>query len=478
MAHMISYKRQAAIGILRHDERCHGDKVVARKNEKIDPARTKFNYNLAPQRHGSFKEHLEYLERSGIKVSKRKDLNVMTSWVITLPQNVPHYEHERFFRSVYDFLSKRYGADTVLSATVHLDETTPHMHFCFVPVAAKENGERTVSSKIVCSRADLRSFHKDLSQHMEQNLGYYCEIENGATLAGNQAIEDLKRKTAQAELQQVREDCGSQARLLKATSAAFKAAIDDLPLLSEAKGIFGEKRVKVPESQYELLVKAARTGSEKFSGAVLAYDMGNNLLEAAESIQEHLQKKSEELKVQSFAKASIESELYDLQMEYDKQSQVLAVTKKALAQEKKSKNQALTEIGSLKTALAEGKEKSIEEVTEYKNRLNEIFCGLDSGVCVDAYAKQCFNSKQMKQIRKGLESGVDVSVYAKPEFDWQQMREIRVRMEYGLDVTVEILKPVTLADRLAMARREADERNRSRSHPKDKDWDRDDGFER
>lgn len=474
MAHMTSYKRQAAIGILRHDERCHGDTVIARKNEKIDPKRTQFNYNLAPQRHGSLKEHLEYLERSGIKISKRKDLNVMTSWVITLPKNVHAYEHEKFFKGVYDFLSKRYGVDTVLSATVHLDETTPHMHFCFVPVATKENGEKTVSSKLVCSRADLRSFHKDLSQHMEQTLGYYCEIENGATATGNKAVEELKRKTAQKELQQVREDCDNQAKLLKTTAMAFEAAIADLPSLSEAKGLFGEKKVKIPESQYELLLKAAHASSEKLSGAILAYDMGNNLMEAADSLHEHLQKKLEELKAQSFAKAFVESELYDLKMEYEKQKQALAVAEKALAQEKKSKNQALTEIGSLRTALAEEKEKSIEKITEYKNRLNEIFCGLDSDVCVDAYAKQCFNSKQMEEIRKGLESGIDVGIYAKPEFDWQQMRKIRARMEYGLDVTVEILKPVTFADRLAMAQREAVERNRSYS----RDVDRDDDFER
>ena len=31
-------------------------------------------------------------------------------------------------------MTKRYGEKYTLSATVHLDETTPHMHYSFIPV--------------------------------------------------------------------------------------------------------------------------------------------------------------------------------------------------------------------------------------------------------------------------------------------------------------------------------------------------------
>ena len=41
---------------------------------------------------------------------------------------------ELFFEETYAFLSERYGAQNVISAYVHLDERSPHMHFAFVPV--------------------------------------------------------------------------------------------------------------------------------------------------------------------------------------------------------------------------------------------------------------------------------------------------------------------------------------------------------
>ena len=40
------------------------------------------------------------------------------------------------FRVFRALLEKKYGKQYTLSATVHMDETTPHLHFCFLPVFA------------------------------------------------------------------------------------------------------------------------------------------------------------------------------------------------------------------------------------------------------------------------------------------------------------------------------------------------------
>ena len=61
-------------------------------------------------------------------------MNVLCSWVVTVPKDVPEAEYEKFFHATYDFLEKRYGRENVVSAYVHMDEITPHMHFAFVPV--------------------------------------------------------------------------------------------------------------------------------------------------------------------------------------------------------------------------------------------------------------------------------------------------------------------------------------------------------
>lgn len=197
MAHLTSYQMGGAVAILRHNERTEKDKVHSRKNEKIVPARTHLNYNLAPRRKGNLSEHIAKIcSDNGIRLNKRKDLNVMSSWIITQPQDIKAEESKKFFEDTYSFLINRYGKENVLSACVHLDETTPHIHFEFIPVGTDGNGQRTVSSKLVCTRSELKIFHKDLGKHLSESFGRKISIENGATVEGNKSIDELKRGTA------------------------------------------------------------------------------------------------------------------------------------------------------------------------------------------------------------------------------------------------------------------------------------------
>ena len=69
-----------------------------------------------------------------VHCQNRKDVNVMATWVVTVPKDLPEQEHKAFFQASYDFLQQRYGRENVVSAYVHMDEVTPHMHFAFVPV--------------------------------------------------------------------------------------------------------------------------------------------------------------------------------------------------------------------------------------------------------------------------------------------------------------------------------------------------------
>ena len=66
----------------------------------------------------------------------------------------------------------RYGKENVISAYVHFDEVTPHMHYAFVPVVEdKKRADISYRLKEAITREDLRTFHKDLSNHMERYLG-------------------------------------------------------------------------------------------------------------------------------------------------------------------------------------------------------------------------------------------------------------------------------------------------------------------
>ncbi|MGN1138992.1 MAG: MobV family relaxase [Ruminococcus sp.] len=202
MAHLASFKSAGAVGVLRHDERTENDKVQSRKNECIDSKKTCLNYNLAPKRKGNLMEHIRQVcKDNNVRLSNRKDLNVMCSWIVTAPKTIPKDQISQFFLYCYSFLKKRYGEEYTLSATVHMDETTPHLHYSFIPVGYdKKNNRLTVSSKLVATRTELRSFQQELSKALENEFGYDVGILNEATKDGNKEIQELKLQTAQKRI--------------------------------------------------------------------------------------------------------------------------------------------------------------------------------------------------------------------------------------------------------------------------------------
>ena len=54
---------------------------------------------------------------------------------------------KQFFELSYKFLSERYGEKNVISAYVHKDETTPHMHFLFIPIVDDKKRNEKHSDK-------------------------------------------------------------------------------------------------------------------------------------------------------------------------------------------------------------------------------------------------------------------------------------------------------------------------------------------
>ena len=217
MAHVAKYTKNQCGGLTRHYERAknHQGEYLKFSNQEIDLERTKFNYNLAPRR----SSQLKFIDKrtSEVKCLRRDDVKVMCSWVLTAPKDLPPDREREFFQAGYDFMAERYGGQkNVISAYVHMDETTPHMHFSFVPVIRdKKSGIEKVSAKEVLNRQDLRSFHTDLEAHMAKIFGREVGILNEATKAGNKAIIELKRGTAQAEHSQLIENIEAAKRLLR-----------------------------------------------------------------------------------------------------------------------------------------------------------------------------------------------------------------------------------------------------------------------
>lgn len=228
MAHVAKHTRAASGHMC-----AHYDRTAANiSNENINPERTKENYNLAPAREISQNDFIK--ERCGaVQCMNRKDVNVMCSWLVTAPKDLPEKDNQRFFEESYKFMSTRYGGEkNVVSSYVHMDEITPHMHFAFVPVVVDgRKGIEKVSAKELVNRADLRSFHEDLENHLAKAFGRELGILNEATKEGNKSIAELKRgqavvdlENAQSELAEVRNNI----KHLQATEKGLQGKVEGL----------------------------------------------------------------------------------------------------------------------------------------------------------------------------------------------------------------------------------------------------------
>ncbi len=190
---------------------------VKYNNEAIDVSRSHLNYNLGPERNMT---HAQYIGQrtSEVYCFNRADVKVLGTWSVTLPKGQGLEGREReFFEKTYEFLKNRYGGEkNVVSAYVHMDETTPHMHFAFVPVVPDKKKGLKVSMKECVDRKDLLSFHQDLERELAKTFGREVGILNGATKEGNQSIAELKRHSAMDRLKEINDEKN------KATNIALK----------------------------------------------------------------------------------------------------------------------------------------------------------------------------------------------------------------------------------------------------------------
>ena len=192
------YTKEACGHLFKHFERAK-DKYgnyVKFGNRDIDLSLSCLNYNLAPNRGMTQSEYLDK-RLSEVYHIKKKDLNVMCSWVITVPDDLQPEKLHQFFYAAYHFMAHRYGEENVISAYVHLDENREkghaHMHFAFIPVIYDRKKERfKVSAKDVINKKELQVIHKEAEDYISKSLKCPVHLLNGNTKQGNKTIEELK----------------------------------------------------------------------------------------------------------------------------------------------------------------------------------------------------------------------------------------------------------------------------------------------
>lgn len=277
MANVQKYTRSACGHLAAHYERRKDEngEYIKFGNQSIDPSKTHLNYNLAPEREGG---QIDFIRQrtTEARTLKRADVNVMCSWVVTFPEyyrqdpnihvSIAREKVEQlFFDRTYRFLCDRYGEQNVVSAYVHRDEKTPHIHFSFVPVTKdKKKGGEKVSAKEVISKQDLKTFHTDLERYLDSFKDWHFEVVNDATKDGNREVAELKKQTAHEEVLKAQQDA-LQARQEKETlERDVKALKTEKAVLTsaEVKSLKAEKTVfgglkGVTYKEYEAVKRTA-----------------------------------------------------------------------------------------------------------------------------------------------------------------------------------------------------------------------------
>ena len=223
MAHLAHYKRSGAAPMLAHYER-RAELERGYSRENIDASRTAENYAIGADSPQALAAALRSRVDAAIAAHEadsgkavRKDANVISDWVVTLPKDCPREDARRFFEVAVDLCRERYGAENVLGGFVHMDEATPHAHIPVVPVR-----DGRLRSAKVFTRSDLRSFHKDLGRAEDAALGRHVSVELGPERQGEKQLSHL----GQAEYVAAREEAARAAERAAAAESAQRAAED------------------------------------------------------------------------------------------------------------------------------------------------------------------------------------------------------------------------------------------------------------
>ena len=279
MAHVEKYNVAQVGHMFNHYGRQADDKVQ-RTNENINLERTHLNYNLAPNRHMTQKQYLDKRLQEITINKKRADTVLMADWVVTLPKTIPDGREKEFFQNIYNYLTDKYGENNTISAFVHMDETTPHIHFCFIPVAPEHiNAKGKLVSERLCAkevlnRKDLNRFHKDLEEYMEQAMQLSdCGLLNGATINGNRTMTQLKLETEQKQLNSIIQqkndiiktlDAEPPKKTLLETEKHYKARIDRETANNLKEQELYQKTQELDELQRKLSIKEQEINSKSY----------------------------------------------------------------------------------------------------------------------------------------------------------------------------------------------------------------------
>ena len=155
-----------------HNERT---KEKYASNPDVDTSRSHLNFHLVSPEHKYRAEAENQIAEAGCR-TRSDSVRVVEALVTASPEffkGKKKSEVKDYFTEALDFIQKYQSKDTIISAVVHMDEKTPHMHLCFVPLT---EDKRPSAKEIVGNKKKLTWWQDEFWKHMVKK---YPDLERG-----------------------------------------------------------------------------------------------------------------------------------------------------------------------------------------------------------------------------------------------------------------------------------------------------------
>jgi len=155
-----------------HNERT---KEKYASNPDIDASRSHLNFHLVFPERKYRAEAEKQIAEAGCR-TRSDSVRVVEGLVTASPEffkGKKKAEIKAYFQEALDFIQQHQNPRTIISAVVHMDEKTPHMHLCFVPLT---EDKRLSAKEIVGNKKKLTWWQDEFWKHM---VGKYPDLERG-----------------------------------------------------------------------------------------------------------------------------------------------------------------------------------------------------------------------------------------------------------------------------------------------------------
>lgn len=156
------YKGPEISGIESHNERT---KEKYNSNPDIDTSRSQLNFHLVTPERKYRAEAERQIAEAGCR-TRSDSVRVVEALITATPdffKGKKKSEIKAFFQEALEFIKQNQNPETIISAVVHMDEKTPHMHLCFVPLT---EDKRLCAKEILGNKKKLTQWQDRYWEHM------------------------------------------------------------------------------------------------------------------------------------------------------------------------------------------------------------------------------------------------------------------------------------------------------------------------